>query len=43
VAEARDIISGPMSAAIEGKDIAAAVEKAQKDFQALIDKEKTSQ
>lgn len=43
VAEARDIISVPMTAAIEGKDITAAVEKAQKDFQALIDKEKTAQ
>lgn len=43
VAEARDIISGPMSAAIEGKDFKAAAEKAQKDFQTLIDKEKASQ
>lgn len=43
VAEARDIISVPMTVAIEGKDITAAVEKAQKDFQALIDKEKASQ
>ncbi|MBP1989137.1 ABC transporter substrate-binding protein [Paenibacillus eucommiae] len=43
VAEARDIISGPMSAAIEGKDIQAAADKAQKDFQALIDKEKQAQ
>ncbi|MEF3308596.1 sugar ABC transporter substrate-binding protein [Paenibacillus sp. GYB004] len=43
VAEARDIISAPMSAAIEGKDFTAAAEKAQKDFQALIDKEKASQ
>ncbi|GIP36646.1 sugar ABC transporter substrate-binding protein [Paenibacillus sp. J2TS4] len=43
VAEARDMISGPISAAIEGKDIQSAADKAQKDFQALIDKEKASQ
>ncbi|GIP34623.1 sugar ABC transporter substrate-binding protein [Paenibacillus sp. J2TS4] len=43
VAEARDIISQPISAAIEGKDIQNFVDKAQKEFQELIDKEKQSQ
>ena len=39
VVQARDIISGPILAAIQGKDPTEAANKAHKEFQALIDKE----
>ena len=39
VTEARDIISVPLLEAIQGKDPADALKKANEDFQALIDKE----
>ena len=39
VVQARDIISGPILAAIQGKDPTEAAGKAHKEFQALIDKE----
>lgn len=43
VAEARDIISAPISAAIEGLDFKAEADRAQQLFQELIDKENESQ
>ncbi|MEQ7737181.1 hypothetical protein, partial [Escherichia coli] len=41
VGEARDVVGGPMVVAIQGGDVAAAAKTAAKDFQAMIDAEKS--